>query len=122
MNALSEKDLAYYRLRTVDRDGATQQSATRIVTRNRTRAAAQITAFPNPVTQSVTLRIGSHPAGEVSVTVYDLFGREVKTSVETLVQGSTDITLTDLGSLETGVYSVRISSGGHEYTSRFVKK
>lgn len=70
--------------------------------------------YPNPVKDILNISTQE----EVSkVTVYNLLGQEVKTSIPT----SSDINM-DISELNAGVYIVKIISNDNEYSKRFIKK
>jgi hypothetical protein len=64
--------------------------------------------YPNPSTGSITLRSGE--AGPADVTVHDATGKTVFGTRLLLGQGTSII---DLGGLNSGLYHVRVNSGGH---------
>ena len=90
----------YYRLKSVDKDGAVTYS--KIVTAAFTTNNSALTTFPNPTRGNVTIK-GNHI---VLVQVVDNFGREVK--VVTFKDASNPSL--SVSSLATGVYNLRVQT------------
>jgi serine protease AprX len=76
--------------------------------------------FPNPATSVLKLGFGTLPTGSVSLTVYDLQGRQLSSPVITLdwLHNPVDISVTNLPA---GMYMVRIEASAVIKTLRFVK-
>jgi hypothetical protein len=74
---------------------------------------------PNPVTQTSTLRFTPRESGAVTVGLYDVLGRRVKTLHEGRVSGgqSQQVTL-DASALSSGVYFLRVKGEGFSKTRR----
>ncbi|MFC6223465.1 T9SS type A sorting domain-containing protein [Hymenobacter artigasi] len=94
----------YYRLRQVDYDGTTSYSPVRVVVFGAQSAA---TVYPNPAGISATLDLSGLPAGDYSVQILDLTGRQV--ALYTL-PGAGQHPL-DLQPLAAGTYMVRVRGG-----------
>ncbi|ALW86786.1 hypothetical protein AUC43_17890 [Hymenobacter sedentarius] len=75
--------------------------------------------FPNPATGTVQLRLPGMPtARAATVAVLDMLGRPVRQRTAQL--SATDATLVDLHGLPAGLYAVRVTCAGLEYTGRVV--
>ncbi|MBO2008910.1 T9SS type A sorting domain-containing protein [Hymenobacter negativus] len=94
----------YYRLRQVDRDSTSTYSPLRTVVFGAKSAA---TLYPNPAGRSATLDLSSLPAGNYTVQVLDLTGRQVAT----YSLAGTAQHLLELQHLATGAYVVRVHGG-----------
>ncbi|MBF9220957.1 T9SS type A sorting domain-containing protein [Hymenobacter ruricola] len=94
----------YYRLRQVDVDGTSSYSAVRPVVFGATSVA---TVYPNPAGRAATLDLSGLPAGDYTVQVLDLTGRQVASYA---LPGAGQHPL-DLQPLATGTYVVRIRGG-----------
>ncbi len=90
----------YYRLKSVDKDGAVSYS--KVVSVQLTVNSNQLTVFPNPAKSSVTIR-GSHI---VSVQLVDNLGRVIKTQT---LKDATNPTFS-VGGLPVGVYHLRVQT------------
>ncbi len=83
-------------------------------------ASADLTAFPNPVRGTATLRYVLPEAGTVTVTVVDALGRTVAALVRGR-QSAGDQTVTwDARDAAPGVYAVRLEAAGRATTARLV--
>lgn len=77
--------------------------------------AAQL--YPNPNNGTFTIRLTEEVKGEVSVMIYDIYGKIVHT--EKQKETSFEVKAPDLA---TGVYLVRIEGNNYNETIKFVKK
>lgn len=81
-------------------------------------AAALAAPFPNPSEGRTTVRFGLPEAGVVRVSVYDVHGRRVALLVdEARAEGWHEVAFAGEG-LASGVYLVRLETGGHVLTRR----
>jgi hypothetical protein len=71
-------------------------------------SAAAIAVYPNPASDNVTITLGKGWSGEVSVHIVDLNGRTVVSNNYIATENS--VINTDISSLVSGIYLVRISS------------
>jgi hypothetical protein len=77
-------------------------------------------AYPNPFNPFTTLRYELPQAAQVTLTVYDLLGREVATLVDTYTQPGTHETVWDAGSHPSGIYLARLATPGYSKTIKLV--
>ena len=75
--------------------------------------------YPNPSRTAATLRYALPQAAEVRVTVYDVLGREVARVVEGMQSSGTHAEVLSVSSWPSGVYVVRLVTGGAVQTQRF---
>jgi hypothetical protein len=78
---------------------------------------ANVTAYPNPVTSSMALAVNAQVGGNLTVRVYDMFGKIVNTVYNGTVSAgafSTTCNTTDMGgvAVAAGSYIVRIEGAG----------
>ena len=72
--------------------------------------------YPNPVSTSATVRFGLHNEDRISIGVFDVLGREVKTLIDRdLSRGYHEIAW-DASNLPAGRYFLRIQSGAESRT------
>ena len=109
--------LNYYRLKQMDYDGKFEYS--QIVSVEVERDGKGFDLFPNPVTGSVTLALESDYAGEATLTLYDLLGKQMKTQVLSLEGGSFRTSI-GLDGLPDGVYLVAVVAGREQWRERLV--
>jgi hypothetical protein len=80
----------------------------------------QVTAFPNPFNPSTNLSFDIANSGRVTLKVYDLLGREVKTLLdETRTAGKYSATF-DGSALPSGIYFARLQTGNEIKTQKMV--
>jgi hypothetical protein len=76
---------------------------------------------PNPFTRSTSIRFRLPAAGPVRLGVYDLAGRLVSRLLDEARPAGEHAVAWQPGSVPSGVYYVRLESGGHTATKRCVK-
>ena len=76
--------------------------------------------YPNPFNPSTLIGYSIHSPGRVSLTVYDVLGREVATLFEGIRQPGTYTAHFDGTELSSGVYLYRLQSGGMVETRKLV--
>lgn len=75
-----------------------------------------ITVFPNPVTDKVTVRI-KDLEGSAAIRVFDMYGRMVMQQ-----SSSQPLTQLDVSKLSSGIYLIKVMNGGKESTMKIVKE
>jgi hypothetical protein len=76
--------------------------------------------LPNPFNEETTIRFRLGAEGEVSLRVYDVFGREVATLLDGPTAAGSHETTLDASRLPSGVYLYRLRSSAHEETRKMV--
>ena len=108
-----------FRLRQEDVDGSASLSEVVKVTVGPEGPVAIRGVVPNPVRGGGTLRFTARQSGEVSVALYDVLGREVKTLQEGRVVGGRPQRVSfDASTLSSGVYFLRVEGEGFARTER----
>ncbi|QHL88609.1 DUF11 domain-containing protein [Nibribacter ruber] len=108
----------YYRLKQVDFDGKFEHSKViSVKTKTEATKAVKLNAYPNPTTGVVNLDLSSLNNSTVTILVYSMDGRLVKT---TQVQGGGNQQV-DLGSLAVGTYLLKVSTPEVTIMKRIVK-
>lgn len=79
---------------------------------------AQLTLFPNPAKNMLKLKLGGKATSQVNITAYNLLGKPVLQSSQTLQNGETKV---DISSLPSGNYILKIQVG-EEVISRKIMK
>lgn len=72
--------------------------------------------FPNPFNPATTIPFTLKQAGQVSLVVYDLLGREVAHLVNEMRPAGTHQAMWEAGSLPSGTYIYKLSVGGESTT------
>jgi PKD repeat protein len=83
-------------------------------------AIADLRLWPNPAQNELNLSFNNSLTGTVSVTVIDPSGRRVIDEAHTLSLGANTLQL-NTGTLDPGLYMVRIGNAVHSVTHRFMK-
>ena len=107
--------IAYYRIRIMDKDGASSYSS--IVSVNG-KVPLSISVFPNPVVNNLVLM---HPkaAANASLQVFNLNGKQL--ALRNIPQGAIQTGI-DVSKLVNGNYIVVFTSGNEKQTLKFVKQ
>lgn len=117
----SASSVVWYRLVSVDMDGKTELSETRIIWLNKQKEAeVSIVTFPNPASSEIRITV---PANwQNKPVVYELFnmGGQVVRRIQNANSSQTEtISLTGLGS---GVYVAKVTCEGQSAKQRIVKQ
>ncbi|WP_210486733.1 T9SS type A sorting domain-containing protein [Rufibacter aurantiacus] len=110
---------AYYRLKQVDYDGKFEYSKT-LAVQTKAVAATEVTmkAYPNPTADMVNLDLTSLSSSTVTISIYALDGRLVKTQQ---LEGGVVQTL-DLAKFAVGTYLLKIKGAEVDVVTRVVKQ
>jgi hypothetical protein len=77
-------------------------------------------AYPNPFNPATTIRYELPQAAQVTLTIYDLLGREVTTLVEGYTQPGHHETVWDAATQPSGIYLARLATPGYSKTIKLV--
>ncbi len=121
----ADEDLPYaadtvaYRLKQVDTDGSTALTDPVTIARSGPNGLELLGTAPNPVRHRATIRyaIPEGTDGNVTIRLYDVLGRQVRTLSADAAPGRHDRTL-DVDGLSSGVYVVRLTAGGQTKTRK----
>jgi hypothetical protein len=112
---------SYYRLASIDKDGAEQYSNVATVV-NKTSRILILSLAPNLVHSTTYLNVSASSAGNLTARVIDLLGRTVQEKTIGVAVGNSQINF-DFSSLKVGSYLLQtISSDGTVKTIRFEKQ
>ncbi|OON67348.1 hypothetical protein B0919_17915 [Hymenobacter sp. CRA2] len=101
-------DVVYYRLHQFDTDGSSSYSS--VVAVRLPASKGQISLYPNPTANELTVRLPSPTAGPLTVQVYDGVGRAVWSTK--VVANNQRLQLELAGHVKPGLYVVRVSGPG----------
>jgi hypothetical protein len=115
-------DSVRYRLRQVDTDGSTTLTDPVTVVRSGPDQIELLGTAPNPARSRVTVRYGvpealARKGGEVTLRLYDVLGRQVRT-VETSAETGRQEARLDVSGLANGVYVLRLEADGRAVTRK----
>ena len=86
------------------------------------RLAASVTLYPNPAKEVVNVQCTMNNVQIDAVEVFDIYGKIVRTVVETRCTTSLQVTRIDVSGLADGIYFVRVVTEEGRVTKAFVKK
>ncbi|MBL0152161.1 MAG: T9SS type A sorting domain-containing protein [Chitinophagaceae bacterium] len=110
----------YYRLRSVDLDGESDYSETRIIRISKAGApAADILAYPNPA--SSTIRVTIPANWQNKKVVYEVYAANGQVMNRFQTASSSQTETLDISKLATGYYFVKVSCNGETAQQRIVK-
>jgi hypothetical protein len=112
----------FYRLRTVNRDGALSYSGIVILTSNYTITTGKMNIFPNPVTTLLHVEIASATGGEVTVQIFNLSGILMMKKQLELSAGN-NLQSLPIPTLRTGNYFLQVTNaqGTLRYLQAFTR-
>ncbi len=77
--------------------------------------------YPNPFVGSTRIEFGVHKTGPVTLKVYDVLGREVRTLVDRVMPvGDSHAVTLEAGSLPAGVYFYQLSTDGRRLSGKML--
>ena len=75
----------------------------------------------NPFSNSVRYDVILPAAGEIRTTIFDNYGRAVRTATQQASSGITPVTLTDMGNLSSGIYTLKVEWQQQTISKRIIK-
>jgi hypothetical protein len=121
-DALRSGSAIQYRLKQIDRDGTFSYSAIVEVRADGEMPVAAISGFsPNPAVGSTAISFSLSNESPVSITVYDMMGREqVSVQREETIGSGTHVRMIDLAGVTAGTYYVMLRAGSKTSTAKLV--
>ena len=117
--ALIATGTMYYRLAMYDRDGHMEYSKVVSVSNNND---VDVSLFPNPFNNQLVLNINSNEAGNVTVAILDINGKQQYSSSIAVSKGSNTKVLEGFEGLSSGIYFARINSETSVKVIKLIKK
>jgi hypothetical protein len=119
---MSNSDVIYYRLTSVDKNGTSERSKTVSVAFDKQGNTIDGTvAYPNPFSSAITLSIPSDVNTAASIEIMDIRGRVISQSTEQLTEGLNTINIINLQDFEAGIYFVKTSANGVQKVIKMIK-
>jgi hypothetical protein len=107
-----------YRLRQIDLDGTATLSRVTYLQRTAPTEVAVRALFPSPARGSATLRYELSESSPARIEIYNLLGQRVHTVLDRRQPGGRYEETLDLSGLASGMYLVRLTTGGTVQTER----
>ena len=114
-------NISYYRLHSIDFDGREQFSKIVSVRRDGIKGGRINAIYPNPATHQLTADLQSDTDGDAVITISDITGKVMTTSKIYLKEGINNHQ-SDLTSLPSGMYILKVEGAGINEFKKFVKE
>jgi len=111
-----ENDQIEYRLKQIDTDGSTHFSDA-ITVEQAVTELRLLGTYPNPARSQATVRFAVPEQQDVSLKLYDVLGRQVRTVQQGEVQGRQELQV-DVSGLPSGTYFLRLTTDGQTRTQK----
>lgn len=121
INPFGSNAVLYYRLRQVDMNGNISYSAV-VTVRKSAQTLQSITVFPNPVINALNIEYVNATAGNTTIKIFDINGREVAQRNVQSAAGQNKITIDETSQLNPGIYLVKIESDGDTQIVKLIKQ
>jgi hypothetical protein len=118
---VSQSNMFYYRLRSVDIDGRKQYSSIRMVriAKDNTQGIAILT-YPNPVTNELRITVPASWQGKK--VSYEVLSNNGRLTIRTESGNSSQTEAINVSALNSGMYLVRVSCNGETAVQKIVKQ
>ncbi len=113
-DSLGQTGVYYYRLKQIDLSGSSSYSETIEVTVSAPRSYRLEQNYPNPFNPATRIGFALKKAGHVSLTVYDITGRQVATLLDKKLQAGTHSVVFESRGLPAGIYIYRLTTNGFQ--------
>jgi hypothetical protein len=113
-------NMVYYRLRIVDKDG--KYSYSKIVPVRLDQPENNLSVYPNPVDNFVTLNLYTDKPGTGMLRLIDNSGKQIMTRSFTVINGNNSVVLDQIGNLPRGIYMIQVLVNNNLYNQKIIKK
>jgi hypothetical protein len=120
--SLANGEVVYYRLRMVDFDGSFKYSPTVAVSFDKLANQTGIEAYPNPFSTVLNVSINVNQDEQVTLVLYDMMGKVVRTLTETFNTAAPIIELQQMNNLPAGIYYLKVISQAGEQVTKLIKE
>jgi len=109
--ALDNKNVVYYRIKQVDRDGTAAYS--KIVTvKLKASTSTTLQTAPNPFMESVTVKVAAAENGLAVASIINVNGQTIASTQSRVVKGTNQLTIDRLQALPKGIYVMQVAING----------
>lgn len=119
---LEKNSTLYYRLKIVDANGRYEYSKTLRVLEEDDANGFDLSVFPNPFSNTLSLAVEAEASGDLQADVFDLTGKAILSIHKPLSEGHNIITIDELSTLQSGLYFISISNGNSKHTIKISKQ
>lgn len=113
-------NIAYYRLKMVDKDGSTTLSNIIVIKQNA--AALTISVTPNPFVGMLKVKIDAPLGQKATMIISGVSGQQLVSKDLNLMSGKNEISIPETVTLSNGIYFMKVIVNGQSVTSRIVKQ
>lgn len=115
--------MTWYRLKITDPATGRSKYAPVVILNNSTAPGkAAINVFENPFYQSITIEVSAFQQQEMSLRLYNLYGKQVKSTTMQVETGYKKLNWTGLESLPAGLYALEVRLGDQVVTKKMIKR
>jgi methionine-rich copper-binding protein CopC len=108
---LKNNNIAYYRIKQVDKDGSANYSKI-VIAKLKAETSSALKLSPNPFTDNITIKIESAESGAATTKIMNATGQTVVTEKTNVTKGANNIQVANLSNLSKGMYVVQVSING----------
>jgi hypothetical protein len=120
-NPFGTNTTLYYRLRQVDMNGDYAYSSI-VAVKKGSNTLQSVSVFPNPVAGALNIEFVSAAAGNASIQIFDINGRNVAQKEIISIAGLNTLTVDEVALLNAGVYFVKVESAGEMQMVKLIKQ
>ncbi len=120
-DAAFTSDKAYYRLKTVNKDGSVSYSKVLYLSSQKTESNNTINLLQNPVQSMLTFAFTAAANEETEIAIYNMAGIKLHTQKIKALQGTNQISIDTNANWNTGTYVLTVRSATAQRVTRFVK-
>jgi hypothetical protein len=115
---LALQGTVYYRVRLVD---GGNYKFTRVVALNATQSKFEVKSVVNPFDNTITFDAVTPADRQVTVSVLDIYGRQITTGSYYFYEGYNKVEIKNLGGLSKGIYILRVEAGDQVINKQVLK-
>ncbi|HMK05620.1 MAG TPA: T9SS type A sorting domain-containing protein [Ferruginibacter sp.] len=109
---LSNKKIAYYRLKQIDIDGKVTYSTIKLARFEGTAAVSPVQVSPNPFVEKLNLEFVADENGKAEIRIMNMTGQTLLSKQSTISKGYNSIQIDGLRGLASGMYMAQLTMNG----------
>lgn len=119
-NAFAKARVVYYRLKQLDLDGRFAYSPVVKVSAS-VNTVNGLSVFPNPYSDSYQVSFNAATDGDATIEMADIQGRVILSETSSVTAGNNSIPMNNVGTVNAGIYFVRVTKDGETTVIKLVK-